>query len=176
MTIVDDFSLKVIVACPKAKSEAAERLMEFIRMAERQKEQKKSGIKHERSNVETPQMNGVAERVNRTMIDLVRSTLKSTYAYTTRQGRKKLDERAEPGITVGYGIRSVGYRIWLPGRDNGIDVRHVAPPEWVMTDSDYEDDAAERESNVGTSVSDAPKSEESEGPHELQASKGKGAR
>ncbi|KFD59939.1 hypothetical protein M514_27889 [Trichuris suis] len=41
--------------------------------------------------------------------------------------------------------------------------------EWVIIDSDHEDDAAERESNVGTSVSDAPKSEESERPHELQA-------
>uniref|UniRef100_A0A5S6QJY9 Integrase catalytic domain-containing protein n=1 Tax=Trichuris muris TaxID=70415 RepID=A0A5S6QJY9_TRIMR len=264
MTIVDDFSRKVIVACLKAKSEAAERLTEFIRMAERQTGQKmktirtdngleycgtvmfkKSGIKHERSNVETPQMNGVAERVNRTLMDLVRSMLKSSglpkqfwaeavtaaayvrnrvlhssnnsvpealwlgktisvrhlrtygclaYAYTTRQGRKKLDERAEPGIMIGYGIRTVGYRIWLPGRNNGIgevvetkhvkfienrmgfgtlykgeDIRHVAPPEWVMTDSDYEDDAAEREPNVGTSVTDAQKSEEFEGPHELQA-------
>ncbi|XP_077271080.1 uncharacterized protein LOC143902223 [Temnothorax americanus] len=36
------------------------------------------GIKHERSNVETPQMNGVAERINRTLLDLTRSMLKST--------------------------------------------------------------------------------------------------
>ncbi|KFD61481.1 hypothetical protein M514_26377 [Trichuris suis] len=98
MTIVDDFSRKVIVMCLKAKSEAAKRLMEFIRMAECQTGQKvktirtdngleycgtimssffkKSGIKHERSNLETPQMNGVAERVNRTLMDLVRSMLK----------------------------------------------------------------------------------------------------
>lgn len=35
------------------------------------------GIKHERSNVESPQMNGIAERINRTLMDLVRSMLKS---------------------------------------------------------------------------------------------------
>lgn len=28
------------------------------------------GIKHERTNVETPQINGVAERFNRTLLDL----------------------------------------------------------------------------------------------------------
>lgn len=38
---------------------------------------KSVGIKHERSNVETPQMNGVAERINRTLLDLTRSMLKS---------------------------------------------------------------------------------------------------
>jgi len=35
------------------------------------------GIKHERTNVDTPQMNGVAERINRTLLDLVRAMLKN---------------------------------------------------------------------------------------------------
>lgn len=35
------------------------------------------GIKHERTNVDTPQMNGVAKRVNRTLLDLVRAMLKN---------------------------------------------------------------------------------------------------
>lgn len=38
---------------------------------------KSVGIKYERSNVEMPQMNGVAERINRTLLDLTRSMLKS---------------------------------------------------------------------------------------------------
>ncbi|XP_076660386.1 uncharacterized protein LOC143363725 [Halictus rubicundus] len=36
------------------------------------------GIKHKRSNVETPQMNGVAERINRTLLNLIRAMLKSS--------------------------------------------------------------------------------------------------
>lgn len=35
------------------------------------------GIKHERRNVETPQMNGIAERINRTLLDMTRSMLRS---------------------------------------------------------------------------------------------------
>ncbi|KFD59390.1 LOW QUALITY PROTEIN: hypothetical protein M514_28430, partial [Trichuris suis] len=187
------------VACLKAKSEAADKLKEFIRMAERRTGHKvrimrtdngfgrragfgifitnlhftawtagwegqwfgifaeissyfkKFGIKHERSNVETPQMNSVAERVNRTLMDLVRSMLKpsglpkqfwaeavTATAYVRnrvlnssnnaavpdtvwmRQGRKKLDERAEPRIMVGYGIRAIGYGIWLTLKNNDI--------------------------------------------------------
>jgi len=33
------------------------------------------GIKHERTNVDTLQMNDVAERINRTLFDLVRAML-----------------------------------------------------------------------------------------------------
>lgn len=36
-----------------------------------------TGIKHEIFNVETSQINGIAERINRTFIDLVKSMLKS---------------------------------------------------------------------------------------------------
>lgn len=36
------------------------------------------GIKHERSNAETPQMNDVAERINRTLLNLTRVMLKSS--------------------------------------------------------------------------------------------------
>jgi len=34
-------------------------------------------IKHKRTNVDTPQINGIAERINRTLLDLVRAMLKS---------------------------------------------------------------------------------------------------
>ncbi|UYV68871.1 hypothetical protein LAZ67_6001387 [Cordylochernes scorpioides] len=37
----------------------------------------KLGIKHERTNVYSPQMNGVAERVNRTLLDMARACLHS---------------------------------------------------------------------------------------------------
>jgi len=35
-----------------------------------------NGVKHECTNVDTPQMNGIAERINRTLLDLVRAMRK----------------------------------------------------------------------------------------------------
>lgn len=37
----------------------------------------KMEIKYERTNVDTPQMNGIVERLNRILLDLVRAMLKN---------------------------------------------------------------------------------------------------
>uniref|UniRef100_A0A5S6R3H6 choline-phosphate cytidylyltransferase n=1 Tax=Trichuris muris TaxID=70415 RepID=A0A5S6R3H6_TRIMR len=244
MTFIDDFSRKLFIACLRAKSEASQKLKELIALAERQTGRKikairtdngleycskelqlylrKLGIKHERSNVETPQMNGVAERANRALMDLARAMLKSSslpkqfwakavtaaayaknrvfhasidegvpqtlwtckrvsvrhlraygclaYVQTTKQGRRKLDDRAEAGIMIGYGIYTVGYRIWLPWRRDGrgevIETKHVKfvedkngfttlyrvkdvqrtpPSDWMPIDSDASDDTNDDE-------------------------------
>lgn len=51
-------------------------------------------IKHERTNIDTSQMNGIAERINRTLLDLIRAMLKNA----------ELPERfwAEAIVTVCY--------------------------------------------------------------------------
>ncbi|KMQ86904.1 retrovirus-related pol polyprotein from transposon tnt 1-94 [Lasius niger] len=99
MTLIDDYSRKTMVYFLKSKDEAVHNIKNFISKVERDKGLKikrfrsdngleycnkelrdffdKLGIKHERSCVETPQMNGVAERTNRTLMDLVRSMLTS---------------------------------------------------------------------------------------------------
>lgn len=100
MTLIDDYSRKTMVYFLKNKDEAVRNIKIFISKVERDKGLKikrfrsdngleycnkelrdffdKLGIKHERSCIETPQMNGVAERINRTLMDLVRSMLTST--------------------------------------------------------------------------------------------------
>lgn len=99
MTLIDDYSRKTTVYFLKSKDEVVQNIKNYINKIERDKGSKvkrfrtdngleycnkelqgffdKLGIKHERSCVETPQMNGIAERANRTLMDLVRSMLTS---------------------------------------------------------------------------------------------------
>lgn len=94
VSFIDDFSKKVFVFTMKQKSEVFNKFIEFKRMVENQCETKikkfrsdngkefinknfenlfkSSGIKHEKSTPYTPQQNGVAERMNRTLIEKVR--------------------------------------------------------------------------------------------------------
>ncbi|CAK9816510.1 Retrovirus-related Pol polyprotein from transposon TNT 1-94 [Anthophora quadrimaculata] len=101
ITFTDDFSRYTTVVCIKSKDEVKRCIKEYIAKVEREKGKKVKrfrtdnglefcnqelneffknlGIKHERSNVDTPQMNGVAERINRTLLELTRSSLKSAH-------------------------------------------------------------------------------------------------
>ena len=99
MTVVDDYSRKIDVFFLKSKDEVVKNIKQHLEKIENQKGQKvkrfrsdngleycnkalqelfaNRGIKHERTCVETPQMNGVAERANRTLLDMTRSMLLS---------------------------------------------------------------------------------------------------
>lgn len=99
LTFTDDFTRKTIVYCLNKKSKVKDYLRKYIAVVERQLEKKikkirsdnglefcndeikklfnEVGIKHERTNTYTPQMNGVAERINRTLLDMVRVMLKT---------------------------------------------------------------------------------------------------
>lgn len=98
LTLTDDFSRNVTVKYIKSKEEVKDCVRDYIARAERESDRKVKrfrtdnglefcnrelsiffkfvGIKYEKSNV-TPQMNGVAERINRTLLDLTRSMPKS---------------------------------------------------------------------------------------------------
>lgn len=91
LTFIDDHSRKIFVYFLKEKSETVKKFIEFKSMVERstnrkikmirtdngteylnevfQNELKKCGIKHQKSNVYTPEQNGVAERTNRKLIE-----------------------------------------------------------------------------------------------------------
>lgn len=199
ITFTDDYSRHITVAFIKSKDEVKDHVKKYIANAELQTGKRikrfrsdngteycnrdlkayfeEKGIKHETSNVETPQMNGIAERVNRTLLDLVRSMLKSAqlpkkfwaeavaaaayvknrvwhtstnnrvpltiwsgkipsvrhlkaygslaYAHLTRQGQRKLDDRAIPCILVGYSTQTRGYRLWCPEKGDVIVTKHV---------------------------------------------------
>lgn len=97
VTFVDDMSRKVFVAGLRQKSDVAQHLKSFTTRAELEtgerlrvlrsdgggeytggtmtKYLEEKGIKHEVTTPDTPQHNGVAERMNRTLLDKVRAML-----------------------------------------------------------------------------------------------------
>ncbi|KAL4384578.1 hypothetical protein GQ457_15G010370 [Hibiscus cannabinus] len=98
LTFIDDYSRKCWVYALKEKSEALTKFKEFKEMAEKQSDQfikilrsdrgseytknlfedfcKEHGIIHQLTVRYTPQQNGVAERKNRTILDMARSMVK----------------------------------------------------------------------------------------------------
>ncbi|KAL4387339.1 hypothetical protein GQ457_09G012280 [Hibiscus cannabinus] len=98
LTFIDDYSRKCWVYVLKEKSEALAKFKEFKAMAEKQSDQfikilrsdrgseytknlfegfcKEHGIIHQLTVRYTPQQNGVAERKNRTILDMARSMVK----------------------------------------------------------------------------------------------------
>jgi len=134
MTLIDDYSRKIEVHFLRNKNEVAQIIKRYIAKTEREKGLKvkrlrtdngleycnkeitelfnEMGIKHKRTCVETPQMNGVAERVNRTLMDMVRSMLSSSKLPTSfwteatsaaayaknRMTHSSLDNRVPEGI------------------------------------------------------------------------------
>ncbi len=97
VSFVDDFSRHVTVFTISRKSQAFECFKEYKALVEKQTGKqikslrtdngmeycnnnfnnfcKKEGIKHERTNEYSPQMNGVAERLNYTLLNIVRAFL-----------------------------------------------------------------------------------------------------
>lgn len=97
VTFIDDYSRKVTVYPLKSKGEVFSKFVEFKERAENETEQRikifrsdngteyenanfheyfaKHGIKHEKSAPYSPQQNGLAERMNRTIIEKVRCML-----------------------------------------------------------------------------------------------------
>ncbi|KAK2574690.1 hypothetical protein KPH14_012973, partial [Odynerus spinipes] len=100
-TFVDDYSRHTTVAFLNSKDEIKDHIKRYIARVELETGKRvrrfrsdngkeycnkdvklyfeEKGVKHEKSNVETPQMNGIAERTNRTLLDLVRSMLRSAH-------------------------------------------------------------------------------------------------
>ncbi|KAJ1704767.1 hypothetical protein LUZ63_004546 [Rhynchospora breviuscula] len=151
------------------------------------------GIQHQLTMPYTPQQNGVAERKNRTVVELARSMLKSkglpndfwaeavatavyllnlsptkavlnqtpfeawferkpsvahlrvfgciAYTLLSAQNRRKLDQKSEKCIFIGYCIQSKGYRLYNPETKKIIVSRNVMFDEnmsWKWNSDDIE--------------------------------------
>ncbi|GJW23309.1 retrovirus-related pol polyprotein from transposon TNT 1-94 [Tanacetum coccineum] len=78
------------------------------------------GIKQEYSNARTPQQNGVAERMNRTLIEAARTMLADSLLPTTFWAEAvntlsmlgKFDGKSDEGFLVGYSLNSKAYRVY----------------------------------------------------------------
>ena len=206
ITFIDDFSRKTWVYILKNKSDACDTLKKFMVYVERRSGYtlktlrtdrgteyivcddflKKQGVKHQMTARYTPQQNGVAERKNRTVMDIVRSMLhckklpksywaeavacavyllnrcpvKSVrdktpeeawsgqkpnlshlkvfscvaYAHVPDQLRKKLDDKAEKCIFVGYSEETKAYKLYNPETQKVIISRDVTFDEDGMWD------------------------------------------
>lgn len=131
LTFIDDFSRKVFGYFLKSKSEVTEKFLEFKTMIEKQtgcsikrlrsdnggeyvNENLKSvlarsGIVHETTIPYCPEMNGVAERMNRTLIERARSMLQDS------------------GLGLRYWPEAVGTAIYLKNRSPTAAVRDAVP-------------------------------------------------
>ncbi|UYV81944.1 hypothetical protein LAZ67_21000209 [Cordylochernes scorpioides] len=253
LTFIDDYSRKITLFCLKHKNEVLKHFDSYLARAERETGHKlkvlrsdngleycnhefktrleQLGIKHELTNTYSPPMNGVAERVNRVLLDITRSCLHSAdlpqrfwaeavntaayirnkcynsalgdkvpdelwssrkpsvrhlkafgclaYSHIPTERRKKLDNRANRCILVGYSSQTKGYRLWCPETQHVIQTKHVKfeeskiglkwtkvedEPErynhiWIEPDNQLEGDIdlkpeAERERNDDTSDQD----------------------
>ncbi|GJS41201.1 putative ribonuclease H-like domain-containing protein [Tanacetum coccineum] len=78
------------------------------------------GIKQEYSNARTTQQNGVAERMNRTLIEAARTMLADSLLPTTFWAEEvntlsvlgKFDGKSDEGFLVGYSLNSKAYRVY----------------------------------------------------------------
>ena len=135
LTFIDDYSRYTTVYLLKTKEEVYDKFMEFKAMAENQfgrkikqlrsdngteytnnrfrQAIKDSGIDHQFTEVETPQQNGVAERMNRTIGNGVRSVLidsKMSPRFWPYAVRYIVQVRnASPNSSIGY---ECPYRLW----------------------------------------------------------------
>ena len=186
ITFIDDFSRKAWIFFLKQKSEACNAFKTFKAFVEKQSGCKikalrtdrgqeylactdffeQHGIQHQMTTRYTPQQNGVAERKNRTIMDMVRCMLKAkqmprefwaeavatavyilnrcptksvrdktpeeawsgrkpsirhlkvfgcvAYAHVPDQLRKKLDDKGEKCIFIGYSTNSKAYKLYNP--------------------------------------------------------------
>ncbi|GBP19524.1 Retrovirus-related Pol polyprotein from transposon TNT 1-94 [Eumeta japonica] len=118
----------------KVKTFRTDNGLEFINKEVKEMCSKK-GIIHQTTVYYTPEQNGKAERVNRTLVEAARTMLhaknlhkklwaeavntaafvlnRTVYAHIPNEKRRKVDKKAEKGLMVGYGEETKGYRIYF---------------------------------------------------------------
>ncbi|GJW81938.1 putative RNA-directed DNA polymerase [Tanacetum coccineum] len=93
------------------------------------------GIQHQKTPPKTPQLNGLAERMNRTLVE-------RASVHIPKDERSKLDVKGKPCVFLGYGQDEFGYRLYDPVQKKLVRSRDVVFEE-DLTLKDVE--KAERE-------------------------------
>eukprot|EP00877_Chromochloris_zofingiensis_P013964 jgi/Chrzof1/8821/Cz03g25230.t1 len=153
-TFLDDYTGLSVVALLKQKSDISKVVPDVFNMLEKQSNNQVKGVRTDNGGEYvnsvlnsyysskgiiaqhtvpySPQQNGKAERLNRTLLDKARSMLADArlpsqlwgeavaFAQIPKEKRGKLDPRSQRGIMVGYEPNVKGYRLLLP--DNTIIV------------------------------------------------------
>ncbi|GAU36721.1 hypothetical protein TSUD_318190 [Trifolium subterraneum] len=230
ITFVDEYSRMIWLYHIKAKSEACEVFKRFKTLVEKQSDKsikvlrtdgggeytskefenycKDQGIIHEVTTPYTPQHNGLAERRNRSILDMARSMVKQkglphrfwgeavstavyilnrsptkklidkvpeevwskckpsvthfkvfgslSYKHVPDARRKKLDDKSEPMVFVGY--HRTGYRLYNPTSDKieiSRDVKVLENESWDWKQKSTSKKTCEVDLDVGTSEANA---------------------
>ncbi|KAM0004298.1 putative RNA-directed DNA polymerase [Helianthus debilis subsp. tardiflorus] len=151
VTFIDDHSRKVWANTLKSKDQVLDVFKQFHALVERQTEKKlkcirtdnggeyigpfdaycrEKGIRHQKTPPKIPQLNGLAERMNRTLAERVRCLLVwsgkdvsyddlrvfgcNAFVHIPKDERTKLDVKTKPCIFVCYGRDEFGHRFYDP--------------------------------------------------------------
>ncbi|XP_071933941.1 uncharacterized protein [Coffea arabica] len=156
ITFIDDFSKKTWVYFLRNKSDACDVFKKFKYYLEKQSGYfikilrtdrgttylvcddylVKNSIKHQLTVRYTPQQNGVTERKNRIVMDMVRSMM-----HSKDHLRKKLDDKTEKCIFIGYNHETKGYKLFNSDTEKVIVSRDVTFDEhrvWDWSRKDLE--------------------------------------
>nr|GEU43987.1 hypothetical protein [Tanacetum cinerariifolium] len=108
LVIVDDYSRFTWVKCLRSKDEALAFIIKFLKLIY-------VGISHKTSVARFPQLNGLVERRNRTLIEVAR----------TIENLGKLQPKADIGIFIGYAPTKKAFRIYNRRTRRIVETIHV---------------------------------------------------
>ncbi|KAL6329151.1 hypothetical protein AAG906_011604 [Vitis piasezkii] len=159
VTFIDDHSRNISVYTLKTKDQVLDVFKQFHVLIERQSSEKlkcirtdnggeyfgpfdeycrQHGIQHQKTPPKTPQLNGLAGRMNRTLIErnlMFRiefgQIMKSLMITCVSLDRSKLDAKTRPCVFIGYGQDELGYRFYDPVQKKIVDddVHEQSPTE-----------------------------------------------
>ncbi|GFW78822.1 retrovirus-related Pol polyprotein from transposon TNT 1-94 [Trichonephila clavipes] len=150
LSVLDDYSRRMFIFPMCHKSDTYDILAKFIIRAERQLDLKvkavrtdfggefiasilsdffvERGIKHEKTNIYTPQQNGASERLNRTVIDGESGLDKSFWPEAVLYFVHVWNRLCHSGQTltpIELYIGTRGYRVWIPEDSKVIETSNV---------------------------------------------------